>query len=173
MEGFYRKKDRAKNWLATEDLILLDQKGLVSSLGGKGRQSFIMQMPLLPLGPWTDSWSAWPEKFPDCLIKIKFLGKAETSIRSGIKSKRQGPYGGLIDKKAHYVDLQMKNKSQWSVRSDQDCPNGILLPSLVPTFSKLRPPDSTSAYMTFLLENFFLGGVEERSVRKRENAGSP
>ena len=94
------------------------------------------------LGPWDRLHAVLDQKIPDWLIKIKFLGKVETSIRSGIKSKRQGPYGVSLIRRLIMSTLQMKNKITVICKTDQIAQMASCYLTGAYLLKAVRPPDS-------------------------------
>ena len=90
----------------------------------------------------TDDLIGADQKIPDWLIKIKFLGKVETSIRSGIKSKRQGPYGVSLIRRLIMSTLQMKNKITVICKTDQIAQMASCYLTGAYLLKAVRPPDS-------------------------------
>ena len=121
------------------------------------------------LGPWDRLHAVLDQKIPDWLIKIKLLGKVETSIRSGIKSKRQGPYGVSLIRRLIMSTLQMKNKITVICKTDQIAQMASCYLTGAYLLKAVRPPDSRlPATWPSLSENFSLVGWKKDSVRKRE-----
>lgn len=126
-------------------------------------------MPLLLLAPWDRLHGVLDQKIPDWLIKIKFLERLKLSIRSGIKSKRQGPYGVSLIRRLIMLTLQMKNKITVICKTDQiaQMASCYLTGAYLLKATDHQIPDFQLHDLPS--ENFSLVGWKKRSpVRKRE-----